>query len=324
MSDNRQYRSGWHPPLHCESKKIIVAAASPQIGPDAMTDLPEEAPINRHLEHDRPGRTFTAIEGSRWGEMILPSPDERSHRKCEGLRVLAVTSYNFGNVVLAALSDCERSRPGRFHLEALATDDAFNAKARLALHKRIWRFYSAAERMRTEIATVETALQAGLPVWTGEMKIDAFRQRLAVWNPDVIIICGCGQIFDAPLIEAPRLGVYNFHPADLAAGHGAGPQPYEDLLERNDPWTKWTLHRLILEVDAGPVICQSPPVFAGDAEGRVTRDPKRLFERMSEVVAPMVATLADALLAADRPLEHIDFGAGYPQALRAKIAKPLP
>ena len=50
----------------------------------------------------------------------------------------------------------------------------------------------------------------------------------------------------------------------------------------------------------------------------MTRDPKRLFARMSEAAAPMVATLADALPASDGPLEHIDFEASYPNALRAK------
>jgi methionyl-tRNA formyltransferase len=61
--------------------------------------------------------------------------------------------------------------------------------------------------------------------------------------PDAIIVCGCGQIFDSRILEVPRCGVYNFHPSDLAHGHGAGARPYEDTLARNDPWTCWTVHQ---------------------------------------------------------------------------------
>ena len=90
---------------------------------------------------------------------------------------------------------------------------------------------ATAERVAIEVATIETALQAGVPVYTGEFKIDWFYRQLASWRPDVIIVCACGQIFDARILELPRYGVYNFHPSDLAHGHGAG-QPEQHRLPR--------------------------------------------------------------------------------------------
>ena len=39
-------------------------------------DLEKEAPLNRVLVHDRSGRRFASVEGSRWGELILPAPEE--------------------------------------------------------------------------------------------------------------------------------------------------------------------------------------------------------------------------------------------------------
>ena len=42
--------------------------------------------------------------------------------------------------------------------------------------------------------------------------MDGFRQGLGTWRPDAIINCVFGQVIDAPIIQAPPLGIYNFHP----------------------------------------------------------------------------------------------------------------
>jgi hypothetical protein len=165
-----------------------------------MTDLANEDALNRAVEHDRPGRRFVDLEGSRWGELILPAPDETRHRQSAGLRALAVTSFSVSLELLGALAGYERAHPGRFRLEAVATDDPINAEARIGLRKRLWRQYTQAERIATEVRTVEAALQAGVPVYTGEIKVEGFRRQLAGWRPDAIIVCGCGQIFDRPII----------------------------------------------------------------------------------------------------------------------------
>jgi hypothetical protein len=288
-----------------------------------MTDVANEDVLNRAVEHERPGRRFVDIEGSRWGELILPAPDETPRRQRGGLRALAVTSFSVSLELLGALAGYERAHPGRFRLEAVATDDPINAEARIGLRKRLWRQYTQAERIATEVRTVEAALQAGVPVYTGEIKVEGFRRQLAGWRPDAIIVCGCGQIFDRPIIEAPRCGVYNFHPADLARGHGAGPQPYEDLVARGDPWTCWTLHRITVAIDSGPIVGQSPRIFVGDAEGRVVRDAKLYLDRMMEAVGPMAAILVDELVRRDGPVAQVDFSARFPDDLVARLEAPI-
>jgi methionyl-tRNA formyltransferase len=295
-----------------------------------MTDLRDEEPINRRLEHDRPGRSFIDVFDSRWGELILPSAEETAPRSGKGLRIIAVTSFYFGLEVLEALLQFERTHPDLVTTVAVATDDAINAEAKISLKKRIWKDYSQDERIEAEIATVEAALSAGVPVYTGEMKIDWFHGQLAHWQPDAIIVCGCGQIFDLEIIEQPRFGIYNFHPSDLAQGHGAGAQPYEDSIARNDPITRWTVHQMVQEIDAGPIVGSSPPIRIADPHGIITPDAKRYYDKMAEAVGPMVPRLLEQLSQLHssggppgRRVDKIDFPSLLPEALKGRLNTPL-
>jgi hypothetical protein len=78
-----------------------------------MADLYREDVVNRVLEHDRPGRSFIAVDGSRWGELILPAREDVGDRTETGLRMLPVTSFFLGLEVLSALLDYERTYSGR-------------------------------------------------------------------------------------------------------------------------------------------------------------------------------------------------------------------
>jgi hypothetical protein len=293
-----------------------------------VADLHQEDVVNRVLEHDRPGRSFVAIDGSRWGELILPARREAGGRTEAGLRVLAVTSFFLGIEVLDALLAYERAHPERLFLVAVATDDAVNADAKIGLRKRMWKHYAQSERVAMEVATVETALGSGVPVYTGEFKIEWFYRQLASWRPDVIIVCACGQIFDARILEVPRYDVYNFHPSDLAHGHGAGAQPYEDILARGDPWTCWTVHRMTEEVDAGSIVGQSPDILVADAHGQIPQNPKRFYEKLKGVVGPMVTILIDEVLRLGDEGRHggiaqIDFAERLPDIVRARLKEPI-
>jgi hypothetical protein len=293
-----------------------------------VSDLHKEDVVNRVLEHDRPGRSFVAVDGSRWGELILPAPEEARHRTEAGLRVLAVTSFFYSIEVLSALLGYERAHPGRLCPVAVATDDAVNADARIGLRKRIWKHYAQSERLAIEAATIEAALRSGLPVYTGEFKIGWFYRQLVTWRPDVIIVCGCGQIFDRRMLEVPRHGVYNFHPSDLAHGHGAGAQPYEDIVARDDPSTCWTVHKMTEGVDAGPIVGQSPAISVADARGSIVRDPKRFYDKLKGVVGPMVTILIEELVRLGDEgrggrVARIDFAERLPNSVQTQLRAPL-
>lgn len=271
-----------------------------------MKDLSKEAPLNRALEHGRPGRSFVGVEGTRWGELVLPAPEEQARRPGSGLRVLAVTSYLAGIGMLRALVAAERAHPERFQLVGMCTDDSINSDAKIGLNKRLWRHYTRAERMAIEVETVETALRSGVPVYTGELKIPWFRQQLARWRPDVILVSGCGQLFDRQLLDEPRYGVYNFHPSDLTRGVGAGPQPVSGAIALGETTTRWSVHRMTVQVDAGPIVGVSPLISVGDSDGRVIQDPKRFYDRLRGVDGPMAAILVEELARSDADSISVD------------------
>jgi len=282
-----------------------------------------QSDLNQALEHSKPGRKFVAVESSHWGELILPAPDEQRVRSGSGLRVIVIAASNLGRGLLNGVISYEQERPDHIQMVAVSTDDAVEDTARIGMNKRIWRFYSSEDRLKQTADLIGDALQAGLPVYTGELKIDWFRDQLKEWMPDLIVVAGCGQILDKELLSIPRLGVINFHPADLPAGHGAGAQPYQDLADRADPWTRWTVHNMTTEVDAGPPIGVSCPIFAGDAQGKVTDNPNRLFMRMTEILPAMVEILLDEVIINESAPSEIDFVAQLPDELIRRMQLPL-
>lgn len=159
------------------------------------------------------------------------------------------------------------------HVVCLLTDDPANADARISVRKRIWHHFPEDERRSIEAETAKLALSAGIPVYTGDIKDDWFRSTLADLRPDAVMCCGFGQLVDAPFLRIEELGVYNFHPADLANGFGAGPAPYEDSRARDAATTCWTVHLMNEAIDDGHILGSSPPINIRSADGafRTTR-----------------------------------------------------
>jgi hypothetical protein len=187
-----------------------------------MTDaLIREAELNHRLALDQPGRRFEPVAGSRWGELILPAPQERNDA-ANGLRVVMFASFEFGYAAVEAVKAYARRFPGRVQLLGLATDDPIDREARIGLKKRVWKHIQHDEVVAIETAVVEAGLSAGAPVFTGEIKTDGFRALLDAWQPDVILSCVFGQVIDQSIIDRPAYGIYNFHPTDLEHGFGAG------------------------------------------------------------------------------------------------------
>ena len=241
---------------------------------EASADLIREAELNHRLALDHPGRQFVPVAGARWGELILPAPDEAALAPSGGgLRVVLFASFEFGYVVLEAVKAYARMFPGRVQLVGLVTDDPVNPAARIGLKKRVWHHMDHEEVVAIETAVVEAALCEGVPAYTGEIKIDGFRVLLDEWRPDAIISCVFGQVIDAWIINRPAYGIYNFHPTDLAHGFGAGPTPAEDLAARGATSTVWTIHQVIEAVDAGPVVAVSPAINVVDLSGALPADP---------------------------------------------------
>ena len=288
-----------------------------------MSTLDQDARLNRRLAHDRPGRQFSASDDAAWGELIEPAPAETSDKRDIGMRILLFSSMAMGLRAVQTITAYERRYPDRVNLVGLITDDPANDAAKISLKRRLWQYLDVEQRFQMETATIEMALQQGTPVYTGEIKVDSLRQWAGERRPDVILVCGLGQVMDRALIDLPPYGSYNFHPADLAHHHGAGAAPFGDIAERDADTTVWTVHQVTEVVDAGPVIGQSPPVNIRDDEGAIP-DTLSMFDKMLYPLGAMIYILVETLC--DRfehrqtgKLDHLDFARRFPDDVKARM-----
>ena len=185
------------------------------------------------------------------------------------------------------------------------------------------------EIINLETAMIESGLEFGIPVYTGAVKTEYFRKLLKKWNPDVILVCVFGQIIDEPIINYPQYGIYNFHPADLLAGHGAGPRPYQDLINRNAKTSKLTVHQLTTQLDAGPVLGQSPAVNVRFSDGSLTNNILVLDDKMIQIADIMAALLIKTLILHKErgmkgPINKLDFDRHFNDKIRDWLMKPIP
>ncbi|MEM7122549.1 MAG: formyltransferase family protein [Pseudomonadota bacterium] len=292
-----------------------------------MSRLDQDARLNRRLAHDRPDRRFTANDDAAWGELIEPAPGEKAAKRDTGMRILLFASMAMGLRAVQTVTAYEERHRERINLVGLVTDDPANAGAKISLKRRLWQYLDADQRLTMETATIETALERGTSVYTGEIKVDWFRQWARERRPDVILVCGLGQVLDRVLIDLPPYGSYNFHPADLAHHHGAGAAPFGDIAERDARTTVWSVHQVTEVVDAGPVIGQSPPVNIRDTEGAIP-DTLAMFEKMLEPLPTMVTVLLDTLVMRFEneqkgDIDDVDFDACFPAAVKTRILEPV-
>ncbi len=277
---------------------------------------------------DKPGRRVEAAKGARWGEVILPAPSETPEKKGEGLKIMLMGSWQFGYIVLETLKEYERRFPEKLNLVGFVTDHPTNSDAKISLKKRIWSKLELPLRVIDETTIIESALTSGVPVYTGEVKTDAFYRLMNKWKPDAIIVCVFGQVINQTIIDFPPYGIYNFHPSDLTRQYGAGPAPYEDLAARKAETTVWSVHHVSEEIDAGQVVGQSPPLKVHNSEGVLPDDPLIVYNKIAEALSPLAYFLADELckrLEAGKTgiIDHIDFPSLFSDETKRKLLKPV-
>jgi len=295
---------------------------------DLPSELVQEAVLNHRAKLDHPEERFVPVSGSRWGELILPAPDELPSRSAAGLRAVLFASFEFGYMALEAVTAYAKQFPDRAQVVGLVTDDPTNPAAHIGLKKRVWKYMDRDEIVAIETAVVESALKEGVPAYTGEIKIDAFRDLLASWRPDVVISCVFGQVIDTWIINRPPYGIYNFHPTDLAHGFGAGPTPAQDLAARGATTTVWTIHQVTEAVDAGHIVAVTPSINILDQNGMLPTDPLVLYDKLIEPVGCLAACLMDALATRfaagmSGKLDALNVDAAIPADVRARMLEPI-
>lgn len=185
-----------------------------------------------------------------------------------------------------------------FEVVGVATDDV--ERGRISRDKRVWRYPHEAWE-RTMVA--DLAARHGIPVFTGDVKTEAFRNLYRdVWRPDLCIAATFGQLIDAPLFEHPRIGFFNAHPCIEGSWPSpyAGPNPFQALIDDRRSHTKVALHRIDAGIDTGELVAMSPRIAIPPGVGVVD-----LHKISSPVVARFVVerlrSLAEAAGAAPEP-----------------------
>lgn len=293
-----------------------------------MTNLQNEKIVNYLVMCDKPGRKFTSEPDNRWGGLLEPDSSENPDKKDSGLRVALFASWDFGYLVLETLKEFEKEYPGELNIVGLVTDDPLNPDAKISVRKRIWSQLDQPSRVIDETFAIESALSDGIPVYTGEIKIESFHRLIEKWNPEAILVCVFGQVIDSFIIHFPAYGIYNFHPSDLSQHHGAGPAPYDDLAARHAGTTVWSVHQLTEEIDSGEVVGTSPPVNVLDEKGELPLNPLVVYDKLAEALSPLAFFLVKELernfeLKKHCRIDHIDFDKMISEKEKSKLLQPV-
>jgi len=119
----------------------------------------------------------------------------------------------------------------------------------------------------------------------------ALAQAVAAFDPGLVVSAGFMRILGAPYLD--RLGriTINTHPAMLPAFPGA--HAVRDALAAGISQTGCTVHRVTADMDAGPILAQTPvPVRPGDTE-------EILHERIKRVERTQLVAVVNRIAAGE-------------------------
>lgn len=280
------------------------------------------------LKHNNQRKIINEPGDSDWGQLIIPGKNECPNKTNKGLKLLIMASYRTGLLLLKTLISFEEKYPDKLNIVGLITDDPLSPHARISMKRRIWRLFSDNEKLEIEDAIVETALNAGITCYTGSVKTDYARKLLHHWNPDAIQVFVFGQIIDEPFINFPKYGIYNYHPADLLHHLGAGPRPFQDLIDRNASTSLFTIHQLSLQLDAGHVLGQSPVITVKFKNGEVPQNILIIEDKMTEPVDIMAIVLTHQLIenkktGSGKRINNLDFSSYFSNKQKKKLLEPI-
>jgi methionyl-tRNA formyltransferase len=135
----------------------------------------------------------------------------------------------------------------------------------------------------------EFAKQRGLAVWqTSSLKGSEAEARLRAVNADAMALAAFAALVPANVLSLTTIGILNVHPSLLPRWRGAA--PIQSALLAGDTETGVSIIRLVLELDAGPILLQERVQIAPD-DDYVTLEP-----RLAELGARMLVRALE-----DRP-----------------------
>jgi len=280
------------------------------------------------LNHNKERKIINEPGDSDWGQLIIPGKHENPSKTNQGLKIVIMAGYRTGLLLIKTLIEIEKKHPDKLNIVGLITDDPLSPHARISMKRRIWRLFDDNQKLTIEDAVIETALSYGITCYTGAVKTTYARKLIHHWNPDVIEVLFFGQIIDEPIIKQPEYGIYNFHPADLAHHHGAGPQPFQDLIDREAFTSKFTIHQLTTQLDLGGVVGQSPTINVRNTDGSITNKLLVIEDKVLKPMDTMAVILTHKLITAKeenskKVIAKIDFPSYFTQMQKNKLLEPI-
>lgn len=127
---------------------------------------------------------------------------------------------------------------------------------------------------------LEAAARAGVRTFGVGSDADVAAALRQTGPLDLGVICNFGIILSPGTLYVPRRGFVNAHLGLLPENPGRS--PVRRALERREPFTGVTLHRVTEAVDAGPVLDRAV-ISAGKG-----KDPAELFERLVALVPTLL------------------------------------
>ena len=77
-------------------------------------------------------------------------------------------------------------------------------------------------------------------------------------NPEIVLVCAYGQILNKEILEIPKIGCFNLHFSFLPKLRGAS--PVQTAISLGLEKTGVCLQKMILRLDAGPLVAASKPI----------------------------------------------------------------
>ncbi len=116
----------------------------------------------------------------------------------------------------------------------------------------------------------EVALELGVPLFQPTtLRTEEAVQRLAAWQPEVIVVAAFGQILRRPVLELPPWGCLNLHASLLPRYRGASPVAAAILA--GETTTGVSLMLMDEGMDTGPILARkSCPIAPDDTTGSLT------------------------------------------------------
>jgi methionyl-tRNA formyltransferase len=159
-------------------------------------------------------------------------------------------------------------------------------------------------RKLTPSPVKETALAAGIPVEQPEtLKTTEAREKLAAYQPDLMVVVAYGLILSRKVLAIPRLGCWNVHASLLPRWRGAA--PIQRAILAGDTETGVGLMQMEAGLDTGPVLLERRTPITRDDTGGILHD--RLSLLGADVLMEGLSRLCagDALQAQPQPEDGV-------------------